>query len=217
MTVLSPIVPSYTGEPSSTISWPTTREFQPSRLQWGVSTSRTAWASVYTGQTQRISHLADRLRVTVELPLVLRDLAGAREAYFMAASAAGNWIRVWHFQRPAPMGTLRGTPVTSAAAAAGAREIAITTTAGATLSAGDVLGVANQLVQVAYGGAVADGAGAMVVPLVLPLRRALSSGAAVEWDKPTGTFQILSLDPTFDYAAPAMQMGLSVELAEVYA
>lgn len=217
MTVLSPVVPAYTGEPGSTISWPTTREFQPARMQWGVSTSRTAWASVYTGQTQRISHLADRLRVSVELPAVLRDKAGEREAYFLAASAAGNWIRVHHFQRPAPLGTLRGSPVTSASAAAGAREIAITTTAGATLLAGDVLGVANQLVQVAYGGAVADGAGAMVVPLVLPLRRALSSAAAVTWDKPTGTFQILSLDPTFDYTAPQMQQGLVIELAEVYA
>jgi len=217
MTILSPIVPSYTGEPSSTISWPTAREFQPSRLQWGVTTSRTAWASVYTGQTQRISHLADRLRVTVDLPMVLRAQAGAREAYFMAASAAGNWIRMWHMQRPAPMGTLRGSPVTSAAAAAGAREIAITTTAGATLEAGDVLGVANQLVQCGYGGAVADGAGAMIVPLVLPLRRAVSAGASVTWDKPTGTFQILSLDPTFDYTAPQLQMGLSVDLAEVYA
>ena len=90
MTVLSPVVPAYTGEPGSTISWPTTREFQPARMQWGVSTSRTAWAAPYTGQTQRVSHLADRLRVTVELPLVARDLAGRREAYFMAASAAGK-------------------------------------------------------------------------------------------------------------------------------
>lgn len=217
MTVLSPVVPAYTGEPGSTISWPTTREFQPARMQWGVITSRTAWASVYTGQTQRVSHLADRLRVTVELPLVARDLAGRREAYFMAATSNGNWVRMWHMQRPAPIGTMRGTPTTSAAAAAGAREIAITTTAGATLAAGDVLGVANQLIQCGYEGATADGAGAMVVPLVLPLRRAISSGAAVTWDKPTGTFQILSLDPTFDYTAPQLQMGLSVDLAEVYA
>jgi hypothetical protein len=57
----------------------------------------------------------------------------------------------------------------------------------------------------------------MVIPLVLPLRRAVTAGAAVTWDKPTSTFQILSLDPMFDYTAPQMQMGLSVELAEVYA
>jgi hypothetical protein len=92
----------------------------------------------------------------------------------------------------------------------------VTTTAGATLLAGDVLGIAEQLIQCAYGGAVADGAGAMIVPLVLPLRRAVSSAAAVTWDKPTGTFQILSLDPRFDYSAPQMQMGVTVELSEVY-
>lgn len=216
MTVLAPVVPSYTGPPGSTIAWPTAREFQPSRLAWGVTTSRTGWASVYTGQTQRISHLADRLRVTMDLPLVLRDLAGGREAYLMAASAAGNWILLHHFQRPAPLGTLRGTPTVAATQAANSRELSITTTAGATLLAGDVLGVAGQLVQCGYGGAVADGAGAMVMPLVLPLRRAVAAGAAVTWDKPTGAFQILSLDPSFDYAAPQMQMGLTVELSEVY-
>lgn len=216
MTVLAPVVPSYTGPPGSTISWPAAREFQPSRLAWGVTSSRTGWVSVYTGQTQRITHLADRLRVSMDLPLVLRDLAGAREAYLMAASAAGNWILLHHFQRPAPLGTLRGTPTVAATQAANSREISITTTAGATLLAGDVLGVAGQLVQCGYGGAVADGAGAMVMPLVLPLRRAVSSGAAVTWDKPTAAFQILSLDPTFDYVAPQMQMGLTIELREVY-
>lgn len=217
MTVLSPIVPSYAGVPSSTISYPTAREFQPQRMRFSVITSRTAWASVYTGQTQRISHLADRLQIGLDLPMVQRSLAGGREAYFMAASTAGNWIRLHHFQRPHPLGTLRGSPVTSAAAAAGAHEIAITTTPGATLEGGDVLGGANQLIQCAYGGAVADGSGQMVVPLVLPLRRALASGAALTWDKPVGTFQILTVDPTFDYAAPGVQMGLTVELAEVYA
>ena len=216
MTVLAPIVPSYTGPPSSTISWPTAREFQPSRMSWGVSTSRTGWVSVYTGQTQRISHLADRLRVSMDLPLVLKELAGGREAYLMAATSAGNWVRLHHMQRPQPLGTMRGTPTVSATQAANSREISITTTAGATLLAGDVFGVANQLCQCGYGGAVADGAGAMVVPLVLPLRRAVTAGAAVTWDKPTGTFQILTLDPLFDYQAPQMQMGLTVELSEVY-
>jgi hypothetical protein len=217
VTVLAPLLPSYTGTPDSTISWPTAAEFRPARITWAVLTSRSAWAAPYTGQTQRLTHLADRLRVTLELPLCARDLAGRREAYLMAASAAGNWIRMWHMQRPAPVGTLRGAPVAAAAAAAGAREISITTTAGATMLAGDVLGTGGQLLQCAYEGATADGAGALVMPLVLPLRRAIAGGAALEWDKPAGTFQILSMDPSFDYAAPQMQMGLTVELAEVYA
>ena len=216
MTVLTALAPSYTGSPASTLAWPTAREFQPSRMSWGVITSRTAWASIYTGQTQRISHLADRLRLQLELPAVKKDKAGGREAYLMAASSAGNWILLHHFQRPLPLGTMRGSPVITTTQAANSREISITTTAAATLLAGDVLGVASQLVQVGYGGAVADGAGAMVVPLALPLRRAVTAGAAVTWDKPTGTFQILSLDPTFDYVPRQMQMGLNVEFAEVY-
>ena len=216
MTVLTSLTPSYTAPPSSTIAWPTSKAFQPSRMSWGVITSRTAWAAVYTGQTQRVSHLADRLKLTLELPAVNKLLAGPREAYLMAAASAGNWISLHHFQRPVPLGTMRGSPVITTTQAANSREISITTTAGATLLAGDVLGVASQLIQVGYGGAVADGGGAMVVPLVLPLRRAVTAGAAVAWDKPTGTFQILSLDPMFDYAPRQLQMGVGIELAEVY-
>jgi hypothetical protein len=202
--------------PGSTIAWPTADEFLPSRVTWGVITSRTAWSAPYTGQTQSVTHLADRLRITLELPSVREALAGGREAYLMGAGSAGNWILMGHLQRPTPLGTLRGTPVAAAAAAAGAHEISITTTAGATLLAGDVLGVASQLIQCAYGGAVADGSGHMTLPLVLPLRRAVALGATFSWDRPTGTFQVLNLDPIFDYSSARRQMGLTVELAEVY-
>jgi hypothetical protein len=217
MPVLTPVTPAYTGMPGSTISWPPGREFTPARMSWGAISSRSAWAAVYTGQTQRLTHLADRLRVSLELPPALEPQAGAREAYFMAASAAGNWIRLGHFLRPVPLGTLRGAPTVAVAAAAGARQITVNTTAGATLQAGDVLGFNGQLIQCGYGGAVADGGGTMLMPLVLPLRRALAATSALVWSAPTGAFQILSLDPTFAYSPGRVQAGLMVELAEVYA
>lgn len=216
MPVLTPLTPSYTGMPASTIAWPPGREFLPARMSWGAISSRSAWAAAYTGQTQRLTHLADRLRLTLELPPVLEPEAGRREAYFMAASAAGNWVLLHHFLRPVPLGTLRGTPTVAVAAAAGARTISITTTPGATLLAGDVLGHNGQLIQAGYNGGTADGAGAMLLELVLPLRRALPAGAALVWNQPTGAFQILSLDPSFEYGAGRVQAGLAVDLSEVY-
>jgi hypothetical protein len=215
-TILTPTLPAYTGEPGATLDWPTAEGFSPARISWGVMANKTAWGAAYTGQTQSITHLADRLRLELTLPPCSAAAAGAREAFCMAAVTRGHWLRLWHFARPAPLGTLRGTPTVSVAAAAGARSILVATTAGATLAAGDVLGGNNQLLQCAYGGAVADGAGLMDVELALPLRRALASGAALQWSKPTGTFQILAVDPTFEYQPGIIQQGLVLTLAEVY-
>lgn len=216
MTVLSPVIPVYTGEPGSTLDWPTGAPFSPTRVAWGAAVNKSAWAAAYTGQTQTISHLADRLRVTLDLPPCAEALAGEREAYFMAVAAGGHWVRLWHFGRPAPLGTLRGTPTVAVSAAAGARYLMLQTTAGATLAAADVLGANSQLIQAAYGGATADGTGLMELPLVLPLRRALAATAALTWAQPTGTFQVLSAEPTFEYVPGGIQQGLQVVLAEVY-
>lgn len=216
MTILAPLTPSYTGEPGSTLDWPTAAAFRPQRMAWSVMVSKTAWAATYTGQVQSITHLADRLRVRVDLPPAKGSGAAEREAYFMAAVSRGHWLRVGHFLRPLPAGTLRGTPTAAVAAAAGTRTITVQTTAGATLAAADLLGANGQLMQCAYGGAVADAGGLLDMPLVLPLRRALAAGASLTWDGPTGTFQVLSVEPVLDYGPGGIQQGLTLELAEVY-
>lgn len=198
------------------VTWPAAAPFVPSRMTWGVLTSKTAWAAPYTGQSQSITHLADRLRVTVDLPPCTLAQAGEREAFFMAAASDGAWLRLHHMLRPQPLGTLRGTP-TAGFSGEGARTLNVVTTAGATLLAGDLLGFNDQLMQCAYGGAVANGSGAMAVPLVLPLRRFVGSGSALVWSRPTATFQVLDVQPEFAYAPGGLQEGLQVRLVEVYA
>lgn len=111
----------------ATIDWPTTlRGFYPSRMTWGASTPKTSWASPYSGQVQSISHAGDRLRCVIDLP-PLKDPAAAavREAFFMAAYSSGDWLRVPHFLRSVPRGTLRGSPFVATPAAAGARSLQI--------------------------------------------------------------------------------------------
>jgi hypothetical protein len=85
------------------------------------------------------------------------------------------------------------------------------------LAAGDVLGVGSQLLQVAYPGATLNDAGAGVVPLVLPLRVALTAGAAVTLARPTGTFQVTGSDYGSDYSAALVQQGVELQLLEVFA
>ena len=200
----------------ATIDWPTTAAYKPSALKWGARTPRSGWQAFYTGQRQSVSHLADRMRVIVYLP-PLGDMAASaeREAFFAEVSSAGHWLRLWHFHRTAPLGTLRGTPTVQAGALAGARTLYVQGTAGATLLGGDMLGAGGLLLQVGYAGCVADGAGVMAVPLALPLLTALSAAAAVTWFKPTGDFEVVAQDPTADYAVGSVQQGMQIELAQV--
>lgn len=87
----------------------------------------------------------------------------------------------------------------------------------ASLASGDVIAVADQLIQCAYPGATANDAGAVTVNTVVPLRKALSQGAAVTLDNPTGLFQLVGSDYGFDYRAPLVQQGVDLRFLEVFA
>lgn len=200
----------------ATLDWPTGRAFRPDRVKFSATTPKAAWSAPLTGQTQSISHLSDRLMCTVTLPPCTQDDAGQREAFFMALASTGDWVRLGLRQRPAPLGTLRGTPTMAASASAGARTISVQTTAGATLIGGDALGANGQLLLAGYAGATANGSGVMSLPLVLPLRAALSSGAALAWSAPTATWQLAVDQIDFDYYSYMMQDGIEIPLREVY-
>ncbi len=200
----------------ATLDWPAGLAFQPEQFVLGVRTPKSAFVAAYTAQVQTISHLADRYVIQMTLPAVYEPDAGEREAFMMALASGGDWVRLWHMQRPQPRGSIRGTP-TAAATAAGARSITINTTAGFTVLPGDVLGAAGQLLQCAYPGAVAGPTGVLVMPLVLPVRRAISSGTALVWNRPVGTFQLLTPQIDFTYTQPNRQRALDVDFGEVYA
>lgn len=200
----------------ATIDWPADPWAQPSRLRWAVQAQKARWSAAYTGQAQSITHLADRWRVTIELPPCAAQHAARREAWLASLARSGDWVRLYHHIRRVPLGTLRGLP-TASAAAAGATSLAVQTTAGATLLAGDMLGVAGQLVQVGYAGAVADGNGDATVPLVMPLRKAVTNGAAVTWDRPTATFQLVGSEYGSTYIAHQLADGVELQFLEVFA
>lgn len=147
--------------------------------------------SPYGGDEQVVDKLNDRWSCSLTLPVRKHADAAAIEAFLASFRGQVNWISLWHFVRPAPRGTMRGTPTLSGAVAQGASSLPITTTAGATVLTGDMLGVGG-LLFMASADATADGLGAITVPLVNRVRTALSSGAAVTWDKPTAPFRLLS-------------------------
>jgi hypothetical protein len=169
-----------------TIAFPDFFE-DPSEFSLDLVVSQLANASPYGGSEQVIDKENDRWYATVSITPRTHDDAADVEAWIGSMRGMVNVFQLYHLQRPEPRGTMRGAP-TAQAAAAGQGIVRINTTAGATLRAGDMIGAAGLLLRVgAY--CVADGSGLLVVPVVNRLRKALTNGVPVVWDRPSAPFR----------------------------
>jgi hypothetical protein len=137
--------------------------FRAESFSMQLLTNERAFASPYGGSEQVIDMLNDRWSITMTLPRGTQEDAARNEAFVNALRGMTNTCLLWHMKRRIPLGTMRGAP-TAQAAAAGAGGLVINTTAGATLVAGDMIGVAGLLCQV-FEDATANGAGVMAVNL----------------------------------------------------
>lgn len=185
------------------------------RFSLSVAVSASSYTGFFTGNRQRKSHLADRLRATLTLAPCRGSVADERAAFLLALASTGDFLRMPMPQRMRLRGTMAGSPVVTTTTVAGARTLPITTTAGATLLAGDWIGVGGNLLQCAYAGAVANGAGAMSVPLVLPTQRAITAGAAVSYVAPTGVWEMDDAGLQLDYSPASVQGGIAIPLQQV--
>jgi hypothetical protein len=193
-------------------TWPTT--IRPRSCRFMLATFQRMHSSPYGGSEQFVDLLNDRLMCSLVLPANTHGGAAAVEAFLASFRGQVRTIDLWHFTRPAPRGTMRGSPVLSANAAQGAASLSITTTANATLLAGDMIGVGGLLLMV-QADAQANGSGAMTVTIVNRLRKALTSGAAVAWDKPTAPFRLMSHSGV--QYIPGTTDDVSMELSEAIA
>lgn len=194
----------------TTVDWPTSHPFKAARFTFGVQVSEAVFRGVYTRNTTSRTNLADRLTCIVTLaPCRDADDQGQVESYLFYLRSQRPWMRFGFPHRPHPRGTLRGSPTATSSASAGAMSLAITTTAGATLRAGDFLGYgSNHILMVGPGGATANGSGAMAsVPLTFPLPAAISSSAALTWDNPKALWEWDGSDIEIDYSPGLIQQG----------
>jgi hypothetical protein len=108
------------------IDWPTTRAFRGASFSLALDTSESTFTGFFTGNRQRSSHAADRLRATLLLPPTRSAVEGAqREAFLLGLRSTGDWVRLGMQHRPVPNGTLRGSPVVATTATAGARTVTL--------------------------------------------------------------------------------------------
>lgn len=148
-----------------------------------LQTNQRSHSSPFNGSEQVVDQLNDRWTASVTFPPAKLKKAGPLEAFLASMRGQTNTVGIWHFARPLPLGTLRGAPTLASPALQGAGVVVVQSSSGATLLAGDLIGISGLLLM-AQTDAVANGAGVMTVPIVNRLRLALSSGAAVAWQRP---------------------------------
>jgi hypothetical protein len=184
--------------------------FKPDSFSMRLFTNERVFASPYGGSEQVADFGNDRWMISLTLPRDRPEVARRNGAFLNALRGKTNTCFLWDMNQRVPTGTMRGVP-TAQAAAAGTQALLLNTTAGATLLAGDMIGVAGLLLQVASD-AVADGAGVMAVPVTNRLRLAVAAGAAVTWDRPTAPFRKVS-DASFQYFFGYSE-GVSIDFVE---
>lgn len=135
-------------------------------------------------------------------------------AFLDSLEQGGNRLSMWHLARPLPYGTITGSPTIASALSIGDKTVIIQTAAGATVVAGDLLGVAGQIIK-AEVDAAADGSGVLTLPLVHGVRKAAVVGAAITVERPS-TLWI----PTGEIQSDAYVQGhapaISLSFAEAY-
>ncbi len=170
----------------------------------------------YTPTTQTSDLAGERWAARFDLVSTVDPrLAAAREAFFDRLKGQSHLFSLWHAKHQAPRGTMRGSPVLAAPTVALANTSRVTTTAGATVRAGDMLGVAGQLIRV-MADATADGAGLLVFEHQPRARVEWAAGAAVTWDRPTANFMLRTPDGVPTVFSPGYTDGVSVEAIEVF-
>lgn len=172
----------------SLIAWPTWLE--PRTCRFALEPNQRVNASPFGGSEQVIDMLTERWVCSLEFSARRSDEGARFEAFIASLRGQANTTGLFHFRRRVPRGTLRGAPTLSASAAQGSAAVSVVAPGGATLLAGDMLGIGGLLLMV-QSDCSASG-GTIVVPLVNRLRKGLSNGAAVTWDRPAAQFRLLT-------------------------
>lgn len=166
-------------------------DFMPREFSLVPLVNQRVHSSPFGGSDQVVDMLNDRWTASMTMPDGGNDDGAAIEAFIGAMRGMTNTVLLWHFRRPVPRGSMRGAP-SAWGTGAGASELKITTfTTGATLKAGDMIGVGGLLLQIAAD-VGSDAGGIITAPLVNRLRRSVAAGAPITWNKPTAPFRMVS-------------------------
>jgi hypothetical protein len=107
----------------SALSWPV--GLMPSSVDLGLHRQSVRHQSDMTSQVQAVELGTEFWRMSVNMPARARADSGAQEAFFNQLVGGTQKVSAWHFGRPIPKGTMRGTPTLSANAAQFSRSMSL--------------------------------------------------------------------------------------------
>ena len=201
------------------ITLPVTRGFVPAEFALTLKSNFVESRSVYSGYLQSVEN-AGSSYWTARIVWPARSTGS--EAYSAAVEGLIHRLRsrvdtlsVWDMRRPAPLGTMRASPVLNGSIAQYASTIGIrNAVAGATLLAGDKIGISGQL-HVVTQDATANGSGIFTgVTIDPPVRAARTDGSAITWDKPTANFVLAQNEISFQRNLATFD-AIAIDLQEV--
>jgi hypothetical protein len=197
----------------SVITFPST--IKVSKQTWIQQRNDVEFRSMFGAQAVEVT--APLWATAIYGPTDMEIYGGAFQAVIMQLRGRTNQLALWNMGRPVPLGTMRGS-MTLGATSQGATSLVISATGqvGATLVAGDYLGVGSGLTQqvvMVTAAATSDGSGNITVTVEPPLRNAFTAGAAVTWNYRCALFRRKSSTAQWDYE-PKIVSGLMLDLLE---
>lgn len=196
-------------------TWP---NFPITRYQMRVEPLGKSFPSPYSNQIQTVDMMGDCWTVSMDLAPGIGLAAGlAIEAFFDRLKGMANRIIKPNLLVPRNQGTMSGAPVLTSAAAQLANTLTLTTTVGATVAAGDMLGCGGQLFR-AMTAAAADGSGHVTFEVAPRVRAAggIAAGAVVTLVTPTAPFILTSANPAVDWLPGNQYIAPSITLRESF-
>lgn len=183
------------------IAWPTLTRSAPRAIDWSLQSNTVGFSSPLSGATQTVEFPGARWKVSFMVENLTEADAATLQAFLLRLRGRSGRFTLHNFARPAPRGTIAGTPLVKGAGQTGTTLAIDGVTAGTTLLAGDYFAVNGELKMV-VADATADGTGQMTLTFEPPLRAAPADNAAITTDKPTATFML-----TDDEAKWSVQPG----------
>lgn len=163
--------------------WP--YSLRPQGLEWRLKKAGLQMRSPFSGSVQAIDFVGDYWLINVSFRGEGRIRARSQEleALLMYMAGGVHQLDIFNWARPFPRGTLRGAPTLQVVTLEGDSSLVLTVAPGATLEAGDLIGMENQIFM-ARTPCIASGT-TLTVPLVNKVRKVIPETTAVVWNRPT--------------------------------
>lgn len=174
-----------------TIAFPTLSRADAGNLAWYLQSNTQTFESPLDKTVQTLELPGARWGFSCTWANLLEADAALLQAFLVRLRGRSGRFTAHNWARPRPRGTCALSGVTLAAAAALGDTAASLAGcgAGATLLAGDFIGIGGELKMV-VADATADGSGTLAATFEPPLRAAAGAGDAVTTEKPTATFML---------------------------